>query len=99
MVKVQLVVVQPYATPLPRVLAGPTFRNLVAALQALPRRSYVAPQYWLVDTGGVVRLYEAGLRVDVGVLEPALRELAHRAILGTAGAELPLWRPSAEEWL
>jgi hypothetical protein len=99
MVRVQLVVVQQHAAPLPRVLAGPTFRNLVAALQALPRRSYVAPQYWLVDTGGMVHLHEAGLQLEAGMLEPALRELAHRVLLGMAGEGLPLWRPSAEEWL
>jgi hypothetical protein len=99
MVRVQLVVVQQHAAPQPCVLAGPTFRGLVAALQALPRRSYVAPHYWLVDRGGMARLYEAGLHLESGMLQPALRELAHRVILGMAGEGLPLWRPSAEEWL
>jgi hypothetical protein len=98
MVRIQLVVAQRHAAPRLCVLAGPTFRALVAAVRALPHRAYVAPHYWLTDSGGLVQLHAAGLQVETGLLEPSLRELAHRATLGMAGDGLPLWRPSTEDW-
>jgi hypothetical protein len=98
MVKIQLVVAQQHAAPRLCVLAGPTFSHLIAALQALPHRAYVAPNYWLVDTGGIARLSASGLQVETGLLEPVLRELAHRATLGMAGDDFPLWRPSTKDW-
>jgi hypothetical protein len=98
MAKVQLVVAQRHAAPRLCVLAGPTFRGLIAALQALPHSAYVAPHYWLVDTGGIARLGTAGLQVEMGLLEPALRELAHRVTVSMAGEGFPLWRPSTEQW-
>jgi hypothetical protein len=97
MVKVQLLVDEWHVESLPRlcVLAGPTFRDLLGALQALPSRAYAAPDFWVVDTDGIVRLREAGLHVEDGALDPVLVELAHRATLGIARDWLPPWRPSA----
>jgi hypothetical protein len=98
MVKLQLVVAQAHAAPRLCILAGPTFRNLVTALQALPHRTYVASNYWIVDTPGLARLQAAGLEVETGMLEPTLRELAHRATCGLICDPLPVWQRSPGDW-
>jgi hypothetical protein len=95
MVRVQLVVAQPQEVPQLCVLVGPTFRDILAALQSLPRRAYVAPNYWIVDRVGLARLRAAGLQLEAGTLEPVLRELAHRAALSLAHDWLPLYQPAS----
>jgi hypothetical protein len=98
MAKVQLLVNDSDAAPRLCVLAGPSFRHLLAALRIVPRRAYAAPDYWVMDTGGLACLRAAGLQVEEGNLEPVLVELAHQMTLWIAGDWLPLWQRSAEDW-
>lgn len=98
MVKLQLLVEGSHLDDLPRifVLAGPTFRDLLAALYGLPWRAYAAPHFWVVDADGIERLCEAGLQVEEGLLDTFLVELAHRMTLGIARDWLPVWAPTAD---
>jgi hypothetical protein len=97
LVRLQLLVAQPPEEPRLYVVAGPTFQVLVAALQGLPRRTYAAPDFWVVDREGLLQLHDTGLKVEEGALEPSLRHLAHRVTLGLARGWLAPWRPSTED--
>jgi hypothetical protein len=96
MVRFQLMVAEPHQVPQLCVLAGPTFRDLLAGLRLLRSRVYVAPHFWIVDAEGIAWLRAAGLKVEEGSLEPALQELAHRATLGLARDWLPLVQSASE---
>jgi hypothetical protein len=94
-VRVQLLVDESSAVLRLCILAGPTFRDLLAALRVLNSTAYTAPHYWRVDASGMAWLHVAVMRVEDGILEPVLRELAHRATIGLAHDWLPLWQPPA----
>jgi hypothetical protein len=96
MVRLQLLVDEAPAPPRLCLLAGPTFRDLLAGLRVLRSRVYVAPHFWIVDAEGIAWLRAAGLQVEEGSLEPVLRELAHRATLGLARDWLPMVQSASE---
>jgi hypothetical protein len=48
-------------------------------VQALPHRTYVAPNYWIVDMPGLARLQAAGLLEVSGLLHQSQRVVARLA--------------------